>query len=84
MAKVNILQELESIEAAESGLDQRKRALLRATGWTCSSDHPGCLWLWSKTIRNRTYHLDQQTALWMEQAEAAFAEAIGDKSDGTL
>lgn len=27
-----------------------KEDLLRSAGWSCSSDYPGALWLWSKSF----------------------------------
>ncbi len=37
-----------AIKDAENELERVRHEYLRATGWTYTSDTPGCLWLWQK------------------------------------
>lgn len=44
-----------NIREAEEALEDVKSAYLIERGWTHSSSHPGCYWLWSKEIDGKTY-----------------------------
>lgn len=48
-------------------LDFKIEAELRKRGWVHSSSHPGSIWLWSKKIGKRTYHVPTSTAIHMER-----------------
>ncbi len=67
-----------AIQDAKNELEHRQHEYLRATGWTYTSETPGCLWLWqkeapkprdpkSKTAAGRIMLLSTDTAFAMQR-----------------
>lgn len=66
-----------AIKDAENELERVQHEYLRATGWTYTSDTPGCLWLWQKETpesrrkkgapAGRVMLLDTDTAFAMQR-----------------
>jgi hypothetical protein len=59
--------QLADLENEKEQIDFQIDNLLRREGWEHSSSHPGCMWLWSKRIRGRMYHVPKETALRMSR-----------------
>lgn len=60
---------LSDIERLELDLDQAQKSFLRDRGWNFTSGHPGCVWLWDKTIDGKMYCVDQHVALIFEEED---------------
>jgi hypothetical protein len=60
-------EDIDELESQKERIGFAEDALLRKSGWEHSSDHPGCIWLWTKTIRGRKYSVPKPTAIWMER-----------------
>lgn len=67
-----------AIQAAKNELERAEHEYLRTTGWTYTSETPGCLWLWEKTcpaprdpkskrVAGRVMLLDTSTAFAMQR-----------------
>lgn len=79
-----------AVRDAENDLKRVRHEYLRATGWTYTSNTPGCLWLWIKEAppsrrkgraNSATMMLDEGTAFAMQRSwddieldDRAFAE----------
>lgn len=70
------VQMMDAIKDAENELGRVQHEYLRATGWTYTSDTPGCLWLWVKEApksrrkgrpEGAVMMLDTETALSMQR-----------------
>jgi hypothetical protein len=55
-----------NFENQKEQIDYKMDDLLRKKGWSQSSSHPGCLWLWSKDIKGKTYIVNKATAIHMQ------------------
>jgi len=42
------MRKYRAVEELEERLEQEKRSYLRDRGWECTSQTPGCLWLWRR------------------------------------
>ena len=49
------------------GLTDAKEQYLHGHGWSHSSSHPGAYWMWTKRIGKRTYHVQTDLALTLEE-----------------
>lgn len=69
---------IDAIRDAENAVERAEHEYLRATGWTYTSETPGCLWLWqkecpkprdprSKTPAGRLMLLGTKTAVSMQR-----------------
>jgi hypothetical protein len=69
MATANLKYENEKEQ-----IDYKMDDLLRKKGWSQSSSHPGCIWLWSKDIKGKTYVVNKATAIHMQSWADEYGE----------
>lgn len=78
------------LEYEETQLQYKKEQHLRDRGWTHSSAHPGCVWLWTKTLKHdfkrdgsfseKPYSLPFELA-WSIEKELEADEALDAEGD---
>ena len=55
-----------TIDRAQERLNDRKDAYLRDRGWRQTSDNPGSYWLWSREFNGRTYMVERDFAVTLQ------------------
>jgi hypothetical protein len=55
------------VEYQREMLSHRIDAYLRKAGWDYTSNTPGCVWLWTRTIGDRVLLVNRETALRIQE-----------------